>query len=43
MFYSYWFVNFWCWANMIAGIILGAIGWHRYGDKIKNIWKNLSK
>ena len=43
MSFGYWFVNTWCTINAIGGIILGAIGWNRYGEKIKEIWKNISK
>lgn len=29
--------------NFVGGCAFGIWGWNRYGQKIKNIWKNLSK
>lgn len=42
MMYSYWFCNFFCWVNMITGIILGAIGWRKFGKTIEKIWKDFT-
>ena len=43
MSFGYWFVNTFCWINFIGGVILGGLGWKKYGNKIEEIWKNISK
>ena len=43
MSFYYWMANTMGWINFVGGVALGVIGWRKYGKKLEEIWKNLSK